>query len=53
MISFGNISYFGTELLTDWNGFKLIGVKRPYWVDIWNVDLDYLSARTKEFPHWK
>ncbi len=50
MISFGNISYFGTELLTDWNGFKLIGVKRPYWVDIWNVDLDYLSARTKEFP---
>ena len=50
MISFGSITYFGQELLTDWNGFKVIGVKRPYNVDIWNLDLDYLSARTKEFP---
>ena len=50
MISFGSISYFGQELLTDWNGFKVIGVRRPYYVDIWNLDLDYLSARTKEFP---
>ncbi len=50
MISFGSISYFGEELLTDWNGFKVIGVRRPPIVDIWNIDLDYLSARTKEFP---
>jgi hypothetical protein len=50
MISFGSISYFGQELLTDWNGFKVIGVKRPSNVDVWNLDLDYLSARTKEFP---
>ncbi|MGA2702133.1 MAG: hypothetical protein ABSH35_13685 [Isosphaeraceae bacterium] len=50
MISFGSISYFGEELLTAWNGFKVIGVKRPYNVDIWNLDLDYLSARTKDFP---
>jgi len=50
MISFGSISYFGQELLTDWNGFKVIGVRRPPIVDIWNIDLDYLSARTKEFP---
>ncbi len=50
MISFGSITYFGQELLTDWNGFKVIGVKRPTNVDIWNLDLDYLSARTKEFP---
>jgi len=50
MVSFGSISYFGQELLTDWNGFKVLGVKRPYNIDLWNVDLDYLSARTKEFP---
>ena len=50
MISFGCITYFGQELLTDWNGFKVIGVKRPNNVDVWNLDLDYLSARTKEFP---
>ena len=50
MISFGSITYFGQELLTDWNGFKVIGVKRPSFVDVWNLDLDYLSARTKEFP---
>ena len=50
MISFGYIKYFGEELLTAWNGFKVIGVKRPYNVDIWNLDLDYLSARTKDFP---
>jgi len=50
MISFGYIKYFGEELLTAWNGFKVIGVKRPYNVDIWNLDLDYLSVRTKDFP---
>ena len=50
MISFGSITYFGQELLTDWNGFKVLGVKRPNFVDVWNLDLDYLSARTKEFP---
>ena len=49
-ISFRSINYFGQQLLTDWNGFKVIGVKRPYNVDVWNLDLDYLSARTKEFP---
>ena len=50
MISFGSISYFGQELLTDWNGFKVIGVRRPPNIDLWNIDLDYLSARTKRFP---
>ena len=37
-------------MLTDWNGFKVIGVRRPSWIDNWNLDLDYLSARTKDFP---
>jgi hypothetical protein len=43
-------NYFGQQILTDWNGFKFIGVKKPTWIDLWNIDFDYLSARTKEFP---
>jgi hypothetical protein len=43
-------NYFGQQLLTDWNGFRFINVKKPDWIDLWNLDLDYLSARTKEFP---
>jgi hypothetical protein len=50
MVSFRTNNYFGQQLLTDWNGFRLIGVKKPNNVDIWNVDFDYLSARTKQFP---
>lgn len=36
---------FGQQLLTDWSGFKLLGLRRPANVDQWNVDLDYLSYR--------
>ena len=43
-------NYFGQQLLTDWNGFRLLQMRRPDWVDLWNVDIDYLSARTKDFP---
>ncbi len=43
-------NYFGQMLLTDWNGFRFINVKKPTWIDLWNIDLDYLSMRTKEFP---
>ncbi|MGO9468841.1 MAG: hypothetical protein ACLQVF_32335 [Isosphaeraceae bacterium] len=43
-------NYFGQQLLTDWNGFRLLQMRRPDWVDLWNVDVDYLSARTKDFP---
>ena len=49
-IFFRTNNYFGQQLLTDWNGFRFIGRKRPDWIDIWNLDLDYLSARTKQFP---
>ena len=40
-------NYFGTQLLSDWNGFKLFGIKKPtfFQVDNWNVDIDYLSRR--------
>jgi hypothetical protein len=49
-ISFRTNNYFGQQLLTDWNGFRLLGVRKPTNIDIWNLDLDYLSARTKTFP---
>ncbi|HEX8199192.1 MAG TPA: hypothetical protein VF590_01800, partial [Isosphaeraceae bacterium] len=38
-------NYFGQQLLTDWNGFKLFGLKKPKNVDNWNFDIDYLSYR--------
>ena len=45
-------NYFGQQLLTDWNGFRLLpgNVKKPKFIDLWNIDIDYLSARTKDFP---
>ena len=49
-ISFRTNNYFGQQLLTDFNGFRLFGLKKPSFVDLWNVDIDYLSARTKSFP---
>jgi hypothetical protein len=50
MIGFRTNNYFGQQVLTDWNPFRIIGIRRPEWIDIWNVDVDYLSARTKDFP---
>ena len=45
-------TYFGQMFLTDWNGFRLLpgNVKKPLFIDLWNVDIDYLSARTKKYP---
>jgi len=50
MISFATNNYFGQQVLSDWNGFKLLGIRRPRQIDNWNVDIDYLSYRTKTFP---
>ncbi len=50
MIGYRMNNYFGQQILADFNGFKLLGIKRPSAIDIWNVDVDYLSRRTKEFP---
>jgi hypothetical protein len=50
MISFATNNYFGQQVLTDWNGFKMLGIRRPRQIDNWNIDIDYLSARTKTFP---
>ena len=37
-------------MLTDWNAFRFLEAKKPDWIDTWNIDVDYLSARTKDFP---
>jgi hypothetical protein len=50
MIGFATNNYFGQQLRTDWNGFRLLGQRRPKFIDVWNIDVDYLSARTKQFP---
>ncbi len=50
MIGFNTNNYFGQQLKADFNGFRLLGYRRPKNVDLWNVDVDYLSARTKTFP---
>jgi hypothetical protein len=50
MIGFATNNYFGQQLRVDFNGFRLINTRRPKFIDIWNVDVDYLSARTKDFP---
>jgi hypothetical protein len=43
-------NYFGQQILTDWNMFKVLNLRRPNWIDTWNFDVDYLSYRTKQFP---
>ncbi|MDX2037049.1 MAG: hypothetical protein SFX72_10385 [Isosphaeraceae bacterium] len=43
--AFRTNNYFGQQVLTDWDGFKVFGIKRPPIIDTWNLDLDYLSYR--------
>ncbi len=44
-IQFRANNYFGQQFLTDWSMFKLLGVRKPAFIDTWNLDLDYLSYR--------
>jgi len=39
-----NDNIFGTQILTDWNVYQLLGRKRPPGDD-WDMSLDYLSER--------
>jgi len=48
--TFRTNNYFGQQALADFNGFRLLGLRKPNNIDVWNVDVDYLSARTKNFP---
>ncbi len=49
-IRYGYNNYLGHQILTDFNGFRLFGIRKPDWIDTWNVDIDYLSMRTQQFP---
>jgi hypothetical protein len=43
--SFRTNNYFGQQLLLDFNGFKILNIRKPSFIDQWNLDIDYLSAR--------
>jgi hypothetical protein len=49
-LAFTKNAYFGEMLLTDWNTFRFLQFKKPDWIDQWNIDIDYLSRRTTDFP---
>lgn len=42
-------NYFGQQLLTDWNGFRFINIKKPTWIDLWNIDIDYLMLGPRNY----
>ena len=50
MIGFAKNNYLGYQVKVDFNGFRLINRRRPKFIDLWNVDIDYLSARTEHYP---
>ena len=43
--AFRTNNYFGQQLLLDFNGFKVFNIRKPSFIDQWNIDVDYLSAR--------
>jgi hypothetical protein len=45
MFTFRTNNYFGNQVLLDINGFRLLNVRKPSWIDTWNIDVDYLSKR--------
>lgn len=40
-----NDRIFGTQILTDWNAYQLLGIKNPPPGTKWSVSADYLSER--------
>jgi lipopolysaccharide export system protein LptA len=40
---YGN--YFGHQVLLDFNAFRVLGIKKPTFIDGWNFDVDILSIR--------
>jgi hypothetical protein len=43
-IRFRQDNIFGTQVMTDWNMFQLLGIDRPKGTD-WGLSLDYMSER--------
>lgn len=48
-IQFRANNYFGQQVLSDWNMFKVLGLRKPIAIDDWNLDVDYLSYRGVAF----
>ena len=46
-ISFATNNFFGQQLRTDYDVFNLLNTRHPPEIDVWNLDVDYLSARDK------
>jgi hypothetical protein len=44
-IQYKNDSVFGTQILTDWNMYQLLGIKKPPKGTDWDLSLGYLSDR--------
>ena len=47
-LSFSTNNFFGQQIRTDFNVFKLLNRRTPPEIDNWNLDIDYLSARAKK-----
>jgi len=48
-VSFATNNFFGQQFRTDYDIFNLINQRHPPEIDVWNLDVDYLSARDKKF----
>ena len=46
-VSFATNNFFGQQFRTDYDVFNLLGQRHPPEIDVWNLDVDYLSARAK------
>ena len=47
-VAFATNNFFGQQFRTDWDVFNLLGRRHPKQIDVWNLDVDYLSARDKK-----
>ncbi len=48
-VSFATNNFFGQQFRVDYDLFNLLGIRHPPEIDVWNLDVDYLSARNKKF----
>ncbi|WP_435010428.1 hypothetical protein P12x_001696 [Tundrisphaera lichenicola] len=48
-ISFATNNFFGQQFRTDYDVFNLLNLRHLPQIDAWNLDVDYLSARDKQF----
>ena len=46
-LSFSTNNYFGQQIRADFDMFNILGIRHIPQIDVWNFDIDYLSARDK------